>query len=490
MILRSLSWFLWLVFPVAYAEADEWIQHKDPHGFTMQHPRGWSVDIPDGAAIRVSSADRRSFIVIQPFLLRERLSARQLLMQAPTQLASIFQQARIQKVESVGGPGDEAIASLAYVSEGVLGRAVLMCSVEGSSGMLYAIAAPEQRYANQRTTLVRILRSLSFMQPDSAVGSPSSVQLDFVRWHDPSENAFSLDVPRAWRVNGGLIRFAPTDTRHGVELVSPDGKIRVQHGDAQVPGFVTPTPMGMSMGLTEGRWYTPGYGVNLMVRRYVPGVYFVAEYVQNRFGQTCSGLTFAERRERPDFASLFNEYFVQHGLSLQDTVGEVIFTCTANGEPMRGHYFAATALGMVGADGGALWHMDRLNGYLASEGKADIAEAVLERSFTSFETNPQWYAMQTGIAAHSSQVASQTADQIASMMQQTWANRERSQADVARKWSNTTLGQTDVRDPQTGETWKVAAGHNYYWRRTGGGTVTGTQTADRPDIDFSLLERW
>jgi hypothetical protein len=54
-----------------------------------------------------------------------------------------------------------------------------------------------------------------------------------------------------------------------------------------------------------------------------------------------------------------------------------------------------------------------------------------------------------------------------------------------RHWSNTMLGQTDVIDPVTRETRKVANGHNYYWRK--GNTVAGTNTHEPPDTDFALL---
>jgi len=36
----------------------------------------------------------------------------------------------------------------------------------------------------------------------------------------------------------------------------------------------------------------------------------------------------------------------------------------------------------------------------------------------------------------------------------------------------------------------VEAGHNYYWRKDYTNLIVGTKTADRPDIDFSLLEEF
>jgi hypothetical protein len=50
----------------------------------------------------------------------------------------------------------------------------------------------------------------------------------------------------------------------------------------------------------------------------------------------------------------------------------------------------------------------------------------------------------------------------------------------------------DLVDPATGETYKAAHGHNYYWRQPHTGAVVGTQTADppRPDVQFEPLREW
>jgi hypothetical protein len=37
--------------------------------------------------------------------------------------------------------------------------------------------------------------------------------LAFVRWTDPREHAFFADVPRGWRISGGLTRVSAIDTR-------------------------------------------------------------------------------------------------------------------------------------------------------------------------------------------------------------------------------------------------------------------------------------
>ena len=41
---------------------------------------------------------------------------------------------------------------------------------------------------------------------------------------DTVEQAFSIDVPRGWKAQGGLLRKGPLDPRVQVDMASPDGR--------------------------------------------------------------------------------------------------------------------------------------------------------------------------------------------------------------------------------------------------------------------------
>lgn len=83
----------------------------------------------------------------------------------------------------------------------------------------------------------------------------------FLVWHDPREHAFSAEVPAGWTVSGGLFRFASVDVRPAIEVVSPEGKIRVTARDAEIPGFAAPNPMLEMTGFREWRKSRDGPGV-------------------------------------------------------------------------------------------------------------------------------------------------------------------------------------------------------------------------------------
>gem|GEM_PF-5064927 len=62
--------------------------------------------------------------------------------------------------------------------------------------------------------------------------------------------------------------------------------------------------------------------------------------------------------------------------------------------------------------------------------------------------------------------------------------------EVNGKFSNNILGMTDVVDPETGETWKMEAGHNDYWRKDYANRIVGTEVFIRPEINFSPLKEF
>ena len=106
----------------------------------------------------------------------------------------------------------------------------------------------------------------------------------------------------------------------------------------------------------------------------------------------------------------------------------------------------------------------------------------------TFKINSRWLAMQSNLTAATSEIVSRTHNEISEIINSSYQYRQRVNDDLSRKWSNVILGLTDVKDPETGETWKVASGRNYYWRK--GDSIVGTDTYDRPDIDFTPLEEW
>lgn len=312
----------------------------------------------------------------------------------------------------------------------------------------------------------------------------------FVSFVDPKEKAFTVEVPQGWEVRGGLFRFAAVDTRPALELVSPDGAIRIRSGDAEIPTFTLPSQTLALAGFVEGAWYSPGYGVRMMVRRYLTGSQFAEEYVRSRVlgSSQCSNENIVGRQERRDLSQAVNELYQGQSSAMGVVhldLGEVRFACTRNGEAWQGYYLAGTLL--MAAQAGGIWHVDHLVGYAAARAKARPAEAILLRVIGSARVNPEWARMQQDLAADTSQIVANTNTALASSIRKTFEKRWSSEAEVARKGTNMRRGTTDLMDPDTGETWNVRSQSSYFWRKPGSDVIVGTESPDAPGMGFQAL---
>ncbi len=362
-----------------------------------------------------------------------------------------------------------------------------MASPKGAAAYLYATAAPAARYRSLEDSFARILAS--FRAVGMPAAQPAEPAVRYVRWSDPRENAFSLEVPAGWRVTGGLFRFASVDTRGAVEAASPDGQIRITLGDAELPTFTEPNQTLAMTGFTEGRWYSPGYGVQFLVRRYTPGTAFATEYVRTKVARGCSELSLLDTRDRPDAVQAINAVNAQYsavGVSMVVTAGETAFTCRSSGRMLRGYYFAGTQL--TRTQGVSVWNVQYLFGGIAPADKTAQGQVVLEHMVRSFELNPQWVGMQQNITANTSKIVSRTHQEISNIISDTYWSRQSVMDELSRRRSNVTLGLEDVIDTQYGRQIKVESGSNYYWIDHTG-TIVGTDTYTRPNLDFRELVR-
>jgi len=467
-------------------QARGWATHKDAAGFTVEHPAGWKVTADGKSGRAYVQGTRGEQVIVWPVFVPQPVDARA----APAVLqkltASLGGALEWEAPRPTGGAavrmtgrsgGRAAVSTFTWVN-----------SAKGSAGYLYVTAAPEGGYREAEEAFARILGSFR-VTGVAAEGQAPAVQ--YVRWQDPRENAFSLEVPQGWQMSGGLFRFASVDIRGAWEAVSPDGEIRITGGDPELPPFTEPTPTLAMTGFREGSWYSPGYGVRMMVRRYVPGMFFAREYVMSRTARGCPEVSITDNRDRPDAVKGINAVYGQYGafgVSLQLSAGEAAFTCRMNGKPARGYYFAATQRTQTAGMQGGVWNAEYLFGYVATEARAALAQSALDHMLKSVQVNPQWAAMQQNITANTSAIVSRTHNEISNIISSTYWNRQGVMDELSRRRSNVILGVEDVIDPVTGREMKVESGSNYYWIDHRG-TIVGTDTHTLPNLDFREMIR-
>jgi len=463
-----------------------WTTHKDPSGFSLELPSGWKAtgDAASGRVEVAGAAGER--LTVWPVFIAGALDLRTAAAVLRKLAATLAPGTAWAAPQAIGPsavrltgrqPGRIALAAMSWVG-----------SPKGCAAFAYLLAAPEAAYRSSEETFARILASFRVAGAQAQGRGPA---IRYLRWQDPRENAFSLEVPEGWTINGGLFRVAAVQFSGAWEMLSPDGQVRIMGGDAELPYFTEPTQILMMSGFREGSWYSPGYGVRFLVQRYIPGAAFARQYVMMRCARYCSDVTVTENRDLPQAVAAINAVYARYagvGVALSLTAGEAVFTCRQQDRPMRGYYFAGTQRTQVAGMQGGVWNAEYLAGFLAAEGKLELAREVFDHALKSIQINPQWLAMQQNLTANTSRIVSQTHAEITRIIDESYWSRQATMDELSRRRSNVILGVEDVIDPVTGRELKVESGSNYYWIDHRG-TIVGTDTHTRPNLDFREMVR-
>jgi hypothetical protein len=291
--------------------------------------------------------------------------------------------------------------------------------------------------------------------------------LNWTKFEDPTEHAFTLDVPEGWVVKGGLFRLGYSDTRPMVNIRSPDGRTEVRIGDVAIPSYFVPDRLHSR----EGDVYDLGQQAQMIVARYRPGADYARLYALARFTGVCKTLS----PQTVDSQTPVVEYIQQQVAPAQSSAGQVAYSCDSGPQGRMGYAYAKTALFQ------GLWQVTALGSFLAPTNQADLARAVLRRATQSFHLLPAWVQYQAGMDAQGvqyqrarqqqrmaqlSQQVQAFESQMSAMRSQVSAFQRRQAAQAAQvtSWGNTLTGLTPTTDPLNGATRNVWTGPNSgYW---------------------------
>ena len=296
---------------------------------------------------------------------------------------------------------------------------------------------------------------------------------------DTGEQAFSMETPRGWKVQGGLLRKGPLDPRAEVDMVSPDGRVNVRMGDWGVPHFTVPTRQMEQLGFTEGKPYSAGQPpTTSIVARYRSGPDFGDLYGQARFGGICQTL------EPKSIKSIDPVFTKAHDGAQTTTAGEVIYRCVQEGQEKMAYVYAETSLYEV--QGAGTWTTGYLLSFLAPK---ELAAATYKMSFqaaASFTINPQWQLKQLRINADQAATALRnyqlTLRETEARYQQ-WSSATSRQG---QNFSEALAGRTLTVDPSTGQKREVWTGTgSTRWIDPAGTVVSSTLS---PGSSFRALQ--
>jgi len=268
---------------------------------------------------------------------------------------------------------------------------------------------------------------------------------------DTQEQAFSIDVPRGWKVQGGLLRKGPLDPRAEVDMTSPDGRVNMRVGDWGLPPFTVPTGQMERFGFTEGKEYAPGHPPTAtIVAHYRPGHDFADLYGQARFSKVCQTL---EAKSLKTMAPVFS---APRDGPTTTTAGEAIYRCAGNGQEKVAYVYAETSL--YQANGVANWRVSCVLSFLAPKDLAAATYKMVFQSAASFTENPQWDLQQARITAANAAAALKNFQMTLQQTQARYRQWSSSMMRQGQSFSDALNGQTLTVDPATGQKREVWTG--------------------------------
>lgn len=472
------------------APPDVWHTHKDASGFEVTLPARWLASADTQTGRITLRGDASAAIDVWPVFLPGAVDA------SPQFHARVFVTLARQGCPPADWSAPRQVGPAALRMTGQRAGAMLIAayawvaSPQGIAGYLYCVSDPDGLPPANEARYARILSSLKLsggaLQP---AGSAPAVR--FLRWIDPVEQAFSLEVPDGWQVQGGVRRMTAIEVRSGVEMVSPDQKIVVRIGDLDVPAFEEPAPPTMGVYFPEGSWQPCMQGSHCLVLRYLPGAIFAGWLAEQRTNGWCEGFSITGQRDRPDIAAIDQRYsaaVAPYGVVQQTHVGEVTFACQRGGHAIQGYAYARTIYTGGPAAPSGVWRAVDMLLYAAPPDTVATAATVARRGYATLQTNPQWEAMQRRTREISTEIAAQSRREVAAIIADVHASRAAADDRIAQKRSLAIRGLEDVVDPATGRALQVESGSGYYWIDPGG-TIVGTQSRSQPGVDFRELLR-
>lgn len=298
---------------------------------------------------------------------------------------------------------------------------------------------------------------------------------EWVRFTDPQERAFTIDVPRQWKVEGGTARWNALQVRFWLRATSPDGNTIIAINDPAEPFFVVPTPTLAGAGFHEGSDYSPTGATFYKVARYRDGAAYSAAWGQAKLAALCESVRLVSSRPLPELSQLTNRYAAAVGMHRDD--GEAAFSCRRHGVAMTA--YVQTGINSIGNQAGGMWLADQIVGFLAPVPVAGMAAGLLATMVSSARIDPAWSERQLGTNAAVSRITTANNAAISDIIMRGWAERGAIIDRVMEEGSRARLGIDVYADPATGTEYVVGLGNNYYWTNPAG-QVLGTDTDSAP----------
>jgi hypothetical protein len=468
----GVAWVTYRALPTAPAA---WRTYRDPAGFSLEVPPRWSVH-PDGASGRIEiPGPTGERLVAWPLFSSSRLDRKTGGSLAARMARRIWPQTTWGPAEPVG---DRAIRVRGQHGEITAAGVVTWTLTErGSAAFAYLMSAPRGRALAAEASFARILAGLRVFGPKPVATHAAAPPARYVRFEDPSERAFSVELPAGWRAQGGALRPGNLIVQARVEAGSPDGSMALHLGD-DFPIYAEPSRVLAMAGIGSGGTYIDPMGYPTPVQAYMPGAAFALRVV---LPQRVGTFRLVRQADRSDLA----RRIATAGINRFDA-GEAEYRFTRAGREHRGFVLCITE--RVQTPAVTLWHAWRLYVVEAEASRFEEASSALGHAARSFRIDPDWAQRQARLTAAQVGIITEMGESVARTLSEAYEARQASLDEIHRRGGKARLEIEELEDPLTKRRMTVDSGSSYYWVDDQG-HVFGTQTDTRPSVDFRELTR-
>jgi hypothetical protein len=221
------------------------------------------------------------------------------------------------------------------------------------------------------------LKTANHSAPANSSNQPGSGNVDavhaggieWVRFSDPNEHAFTVDVPAGWETVGGTVRRNAIDASAFLRILSPDQSMMLLSSDPG-PAF----------------FHTAGFASRPDDRGYVEGKDYARSWGELMLTPLCSDVKSVSEANRPD---LEKGKFAAAGFS--NHAGEIVFSCTHKGEPAAALVVASTFnLPVSCCDIPTIWGVSVLCAWIGPPDHLKRGRQMIEHMMASSKNDAEW----------------------------------------------------------------------------------------------------
>jgi len=488
-----------------------WESYSSPAGaFTMQYPNGWTVSTNQTSGLIEAKDANGSELRILPFAspnkIQDPAGFFQMLLIALSPGEKWTKPERFSDNSfrsSFTNDKGSAVAGLVVINtpQGTQGKVCVATVAKGarlgsdtiaeminsvrSTGKRpdHGIAAYVPAAANPAPTQLQAVPSTQLGQ-SMPIAMPPTQFAGYRLFVDPSEHAFTIQVPVGWKVEGGLVRPQAIDARPWVKAVSPDNLITVFYGDGKIPPFTMPTAQSSMLGWGVGAKYNGG-----LIEPYIPARKFAEKHARESLKHVITDIKVVEEANHPDIARAVNGTVG----ATRSECSSIKFTGMYGNIPVVGYYIAATKATM--GYGSGMWWVNLIAGSISPADRANGGLSVLLQMLRTFQFDAAWKGNSVKTAGDVSRQYTAASHALSdSIVNRYWSqqafndsmnasywNRQAVQDHAADNFSNYIRGVENVQDPTTGTQYQVQYGPQYHWIDPGGNVAGTNYSAPGPE---------